>query len=215
MLRNFEKYAKEWELLAAKGCKRTFKPGQIIYMQGKKDIGLVCVMQGRVKNSVYFSNGTEKVICIFEAPAITGETAVIDNKETLVSTQALTEAEVIVVPAQDVRNLMEENAKIMMMLLEVYAEKIRSLELQAESVFFNTQQKLARMLINFYAYGIFSHGEECKVLAVTHDQLAGFLGTTRPKITGALSVFEACGMIRRSRGSIEICNEVALKALYE
>ncbi|MCL2578689.1 MAG: Crp/Fnr family transcriptional regulator [Oscillospiraceae bacterium] len=215
MIRNLHKYAAEWLLLVQKGKGRTYKPGEIIYMQGKLDIGLVCIMRGKVKNSVYFPNGTEKVICIFEAPAITGETSVIDNRETLVTTQALTDVEVSAIPASQVHELMEQNSRIMMMLLEVYAEKIRCLELQAESVVLSTQQKTARMLINFHSYGVFSHGAENKALHVTHDQLAGFLGTTRPKITSTLSAFEAGGLIKRNRGSIEILDEAALKSLYE
>lgn len=214
MLQIFSHYVKEWEQLAATGTKRAYKPGEIIYMQGKKDIGLVCILRGKVKNSVYFSNGVEKVVCILEAPAITGETAVIDDKESIVSAQAMTHAEVMVIPAHEMRRLMWENARFMMMLLEVYAEKIRCLELQAESVVLNTRQKLARMLINYHSYGVFSTGEG-KTLAVTHDQLAGFLGTTRPKITSTLSLFEAQGLIKRHRGGIEILSEAALKALYE
>ena len=215
MFKNFSLYEKEWETLTAIGIKRNYKPGEIIYMKGKRDIGLICIVKGKVKNCTYFSNGTEKVILILEAPAITGETAVIDNLESVVSTQALTETDIIVVPAKEMRNLMQQNSRFMMMLLEVYAEKIRSLEMQAESIVLNTQQKLARMLINFYSYGIFSQSTDNKILNVTHDQLAGFLGSTRPKITSALSVFESQGFIKRNRRTIEILNETALKALYE
>ena len=215
MSRPFSSYTKEWAQLSAMGNKRTYKPGEIIYMQGEKNIGLFCVTQGKIKNFVCFSDGTEKVMTIMEAPAITGETSVIDNRETLVSTQALTKTEVKVVPAKEVRNLMRQNSNFMMLLLEVYAEKIRCLELQAESVMLNTQQKLARMLINFYSYGVFSYRADKKVLAVTHDQLAGFLGTTRPKITSTLSMFEAQGFIRRRRGVIEILDEVSLRAIFE
>jgi len=215
MFQNFDSYSKEWEQLAKMGNKRVCKPGEVIYMQGKKDIGLICITRGKVKNSVYFSSGIEKVILILEAPAITGETSVIDDKETLVSAQALTEAEVVVVPAREIRSLMQQNSRFMMLFLEIYAEKIRSLELQAESIVLNTQQKLARMLINFYSYGVFSRRSNSKVLTITHDQLAGFLGTTRPKITSALSLFESLGLIKRNRGVIEILDEKRLKEYYE
>jgi len=215
MSRPFSTYTKEWAQLTAMGNKRFYKPGEIIYMQGEKNIGLFCITQGKVKNFVSFSDGAEKLMTIMEAPAITGETSVIDNRETLVSTQALTKTEVVVVPAKEVRHLMQCNSNFMMMLLEVYAEKTRCLELQAESVMLNTQRKLARMLINFYSYGIFSYKTDKKVLTVTHEQLAGFLGTTRPKITSTLSMFEAQGLIRRKRGVIEILDEASLKAIFE
>jgi len=215
MSRPLSTYTEEWAQLAAMGIKRTYKPGEIIHMQGEKNIGLFCITQGKIKNFVCFSDGTEKVMAIMEAPAITGETSVLDNRETMFSAQALVNTEVIVVPAKEVLSLMQRNFNFMMLLLEVCAEKIRCLELQAESVVLNTQQKLARMLINFYSYGIFSYRTDKKVLLVTHEQLAGFLGTTRPKITSTLSMFEAQGLIRRRRGVIEILDEISLKAIFE
>ena len=215
MFHNFKSYTKEWDTLLSIGVKRIYKSGEIIYMQGEKDIGLICIMRGKVKNFMCFSNGTEKVTLLLEAPAIIGETAVIDNKGSIVSTQALTETEVIIVPAHSIRELLQQDPRFMMMLLEIFAAKIRSLEMQAESVVLNTQQRLARMLINFYSYGVFSQGADSNVLNITHDQLAGFLGTTRPKITSFLSGFESQGIIKRSRGTIEVLDEKALKEYYE
>ena len=75
-----ERYEREWELLVKEGIKRNYKPGDVIYIQGEENkIGLVCIVQGKVKNCIYFKDGSEKLVCILEAPSITGETAVIDG----------------------------------------------------------------------------------------------------------------------------------------
>ena len=113
------------------------------------------------------------------------------------------------------QELMGKNPRIMMFLLELNAEKIRALQFQAENIVLTTRQKLARMLINFYSSGVYTREAEGNLVTITHEQLADFLGTTRPKITGALNGFEKSGLIKKNRGSIKIIDGEGLKRIYD
>ncbi|HDR17030.1 MAG TPA: Crp/Fnr family transcriptional regulator [Desulfobacteraceae bacterium] len=207
-------YQEAWDSLFSIGKPRTFNPGEIIYMQGDRDMGLVVLREGQIKNCVYFCSGLEKTVTILEAPAVSGETALIDDGVCLNSAQAVTKADVIIIPSQEALEFLESHPKIMMLLLKSYARKIRGIQLQAESTMFKVQQKLARMLINFRSYGIFCEGNEAN-LAITHEVLAGFLGATRPKVTEALNAFVDAGYIAKSRGYITIVDHEGLRHLYE
>jgi len=215
MFHNYELFTREWNDLLSLGIDRSYRSGDIIYLQGNKDIGLVCIQKGSVKNSSYLSNGAEKMICILDAPAIIGETAVIDEGENSLTAQALTYVEAVIVSTNAAKQYMRENSNVMMMMLGIYAEKIRGVQLQAESVALNLQQKLARMLVNYHSYGMFSNAPSDGQLKITHEQLAGFLGTTRPKITNALCQFEKSELIIKKRGRIIIVDYNGLKAIYE
>ncbi|MEY8338854.1 Crp/Fnr family transcriptional regulator [Lachnospiraceae bacterium 62-35] len=208
-----EQYKAEWQQLIQAGMKRKYKAGDVIYIQGGKEAGLVCITKGRVKNCIYFSNGSEKLICILEAPSITGETSIIDDKGSIVSTEALTDTEVFVVSTSTIKKMLEQNPRLMMFLLECNAEKMRALQFQAENIRLNTRQKLARLLINFQVSGVHTKGTETNVITMTHEQLADFLGTTRPKITEALNEFEKEGYIKKNRGSIKILKYDGLAAI--
>ena len=145
---------------------------------------------------------------------MTGESSVIDKRETLTCAVALTDVEAQVVPAEKALQYFLDHPNIMLTLLRLYAKKIRSVQMQADSIALSVSQKLAHMLVNLDSYGWTTEGEG-QTIRVTHEQLAGFLGTTRPKITNALNAFEKAKFIRKGRGSIEILDYDGLKAVFE
>ena len=66
------------------------------------------------------------------------------------------------------------------------------------------EQRTARCLLEF--------AERVRVrdLVVTHDRLAGLVGSTRPRVTAALQRLEDGGAIRRRRGAIELLDPARL-----
>lgn len=211
-----ERYEKEWELLLREGIKRNYMPGDVIYIQGEENrIGLVCIVQGKVKNCTYFKDGSEKLVCILEAPAITGETAVIDGGGNIVSAQALTAVKTAVISMDKIKTMMEDNPRFLLFLLEQNAAKMRALQFQAENSCMSTREKLARMLANFQRSGIATYSHDKNKLSLTHEQISDYLGTTRSKITEALNDFEKLGYIKKHRGCIEILDYEGLLEISE
>jgi CRP-like cAMP-binding protein len=68
--------------------------------------------------------------------------------------------------------------------------------LQAEDLAaHNISSRLARMLLNFKQYGVFTYQEDERCLLITHEELSSFVGTTRPNVTAFLNDFARKGMI--------------------
>ncbi|XWX60176.1 Crp/Fnr family transcriptional regulator [Desulfitobacterium sp. AusDCA] len=85
--------------------------------------------------------------------------------------------------------------------------------MQVEDAAFKLPQKLARLLLNFNDYvELPSENREIR-LVVTHNELASFLGTTRPKITEYLNEFYKQGLIEKGRGFIQIVDSEGLKKM--
>lgn len=216
----FDIYNKEYNLdkktretLSHLGTPREYNPGDMIYYQDEPTSGLIYLEQGRIKNSVFYSDGTEKSLCILEAPSITGETAVIDGGTSICSAVAITKVKVFFIPREEAQKLLLSNSNLMMLILEYMAKKIRSMQLQAQEIVSNIPQRLAYMLLNSKEYGVFTHKEQESRLYITHDELASFIGTTRPKITEHLNVFMKQGFIDKGRGYIEIKDQEGLKRI--
>ena len=68
------------------------------------------------------------------------------------------------------------------------------------------QQKLARWLITLHDL------ESNEVLDVTQDMLADTLAVKRPRLVVALSALEDAGLIRHSRGRVQVCDLDRLQA---
>lgn len=57
--------------------------------------------------------------------------------------------------------------------------------------------------------------EQSSVLKITHERIASHLGTAREVITRMLRYFQSEGMLRLSRGSIELTDVKRLEALSQ
>ena len=69
-------------------------------------------------------------------------------------------------------------------------------------------KRLAKFLVEEYYL-------EGAVLKMTHEQVASHLGTAREVVTRMLKYFQTEGMVKLTRGSIEIVDEVRLSDLFE
>lgn len=202
-----------WKTLLSLGTSRQFEAGEVIYLQDEQSMGLVCVEEGKIKNSVFFQDGTEKILTISEAPCITGETALIDGGTTTCSTIAITKAKVVFIPRMKALEYLKVNSELMEIILNTMAKKMRSNVIQAQDMASNIPQRLARMLLNCKKYGVYTYEEREKRLMMTHDDLASFLGTTRPKITEHLNLFMKQGLIEKGRGYIIIKDDAGLNKI--
>jgi CRP/FNR family cyclic AMP-dependent transcriptional regulator len=201
------------KMLSNLGPPRVYEAGDIIYYQDEPSTGLVYLEEGRLKNVVFYPDGTLKTLCILEAPSITGETAVIDNGTNICSAMAVTKVKVVFIPREKAQKMLLANPNLMMLILEYMAKKIRSMLLQAQEVVSNIPQRLAYMLLHPQKYGVFSHKQDESRLLITHDELASFIGTTRPKITEHLNDFMKQGLIQKGRGFIQIVDPEGLKMI--
>lgn len=206
---------KTWEMLFCLGKEKAFKPGEIIYFQGESNIGLVVLKKGKIKNSILLSDGTEKQLNIFEAPYITDETSVVDDGTSVCCAIAVTDVTVAIVPPSEARELLFTNYQLTVYLLQVYAQKTRSLMLQLEGVVTTVSQRLALMLLAVEGYGVYVHKEHTNRLLITHEEMARFIGTTRPRITEILTELTKFGIIERGRGYITILDREKLEEIRQ
>jgi CRP/FNR family transcriptional regulator len=57
--------------------------------------------------------------------------------------------------------------------------------------------------------------EESDVLRITHEKIANHMGTAREVVTRMLRYFQSEGMVKLTRGTIEIADETKLEKLSE
>ena len=57
--------------------------------------------------------------------------------------------------------------------------------------------------------------EETDILKITHETIAGHMGTAREVVTRMLRYFQNEGMVKLARGTVEICEERRLQELSD
>lgn len=205
-----------WITLLKAGNVRTFGAGEAVYVQNQPGIGLVCLVKGKIKTSILFADGTEKIFNILEAPAIIGEAAAFDGGLSICSATALTKVEIVTVSSEKAKNILIAHPTVAFSLIESIGKKLRCMALQAEDLSAHTiSRRLARMILNFKQYGVYTYQDVENCLLITHEELASFVGTTRPNVTAFLNEFARKGMIEIRRGQIIIQDYEELQKLAD
>jgi len=205
----------KWEKLLSLGTLHKYKIGDIIFFQDQPSPGLVCLKQGRIKNCMFFPNGTEKIFTILDAPCILGETPVVDGGMNTYSSKAMAPSEIVFISRGKALEFLSRNPDLCLLILRIMAKKMRWMHIQANELLFSIPQRLAYLLLNYNDYGILPNKEMDEKLIITHDDLANLLGTTRPFITKYLSQFCKSGLIEKGKGYIAIKDYEGLKRISD
>jgi CRP/FNR family transcriptional regulator len=113
------------------------------------------------------------------------------------------ETEVLALPARTFRRLVEEDPRFRALTLSVFSERIRELTEVIEDL-------LVRRVDLRLAAWLHARSAATPRLSVTHQAIAGELGTAREVVSRILKDFERRGWIALSRGAVEVLDRGAL-----
>jgi len=201
-----------WKILLSSGVPRKYQKGEFVFEKGHPSNGLMCLKKGIVKVSSIFPEGHEKIFGLLVAPAMFGETETLDQGPRMVSAMALTNVEVVAISRERMIELIYTYPEIALYIIQSIGIKLRWTTLQAEDLSSQKiEHRLARLLLDFKRYGIFTCKNDDNCLIITHEELAHFIGTARSKVTTYLNEFAQKGLIQLKRGEIQILDSTALE----
>lgn len=115
-----------------------------------------------------------------------------------------------VIPAGLYRQLMEESAAVANYTNDVMSGRFSEVMWLMEQVLWQSfDKRLAGFLLEE------SRLEDSAVLSLTHERIAAHLGTAREVVTRMLRYFQQEGLVKLSRGTVEITAPQQLEALLE
>lgn len=205
----FKKFSdKEKEIYIQKMRSERFRKGENIH-SGEKDCeGLMIVKSGRLRVYIISDTGREATlfrpvpgeVCVFTASCI------MRNIDFEVIIDAEEDSEVLILPVQNYQEIISTNKEVDDFTNQVIAARFSDVMWVMEQILFTSLDKrLALFLLD-------QRGTEKKdVLHITHEAIAGHLGSAREVITRMLKYFEREGMIKGFRGGIRILDLNKLK----
>ena len=201
-----------WNLLVNSGVKKTYDKGESVFKKGDISNGLICLTKGKVKVFNTSLEGKEKIFGILVSPALFGETETLDRGLRMVCATAISDIEIVAISGNKTKELIYSYPEIALYIIRSIGIKLRWTTVQAEDLSMHkTKHRLARLLLDFEKYGIFTCEDNNNCLNITHEQLASFIGTARPKVTTYLNEFVLKELIKTERGRITIVDLDGLK----
>ena len=201
--------AQQGRLQSAVALKRVAK-GTIIHNGSADCTGLLLINAGQLRAFILSEDGREITIyrlfdmdiCLFSAACM------MRNIQFDITIEAEKDSDIWVVPADVYMQIMKESAPVANYTNEIMAGRFSEVVWLIEQIMWKRQDaRLAAFLVEE------SRLEQSSVLKITHERIAAHLGTAREVITRMLRYFQSEGMLRLSRGSIELTDVTRLEAL--
>ena len=188
---------------------RQVKKGTVLH-SGADCTGLLLVESGQLRAYILSEEGREvtvyrlfdRDICLFSASCM------LRSAQFDITIEAERDTGLWVIPAEVYRGVMEESAPAANYTNEVMAARFSEVMWLVEQVLWRSMDKrVAAFLLDEAAI------EGTARLSITHETIARHLGTHREVVTRMLRYFQGEGMVKLSRGTVELLDEKKLAAL--
>lgn len=186
------------------------KKGTHIHDSSAECLGLVMVKSGQLRAYILSEDGREITISrLFEYDvSLLSASCVMPDMQMNVMIEAEKDTEFWSVPACLFKNLTEESLAVAAFANSLISGNFSELMWLMEQIMFKSfDKRLAAFLLEEAAI------EGSGSLKTTHEIIANHMGTAREVVTRMLRYFQSEGMVRLTRGTIEIVDEKKLQAL--
>ena len=189
---------------------RKVKKGTHIHDSSAECLGLVLVRCGQLRAYILSEDGREITIGrLFEYDvSLLSASCVMPDMQFNVMIEAEKDTEFWSIPACLFKNLVDESLAVSNYSRNLLSSNFSELMWLMEQIMWKSfDKRLAAFLL-----------EECQlenssVLKLTHEKIASHMGTAREVVTRMLRYFQSEGMVRLTRGTIEITDEKKLQTL--
>ena len=200
------------EMLSNRLVSRSVKSGAVLHGGGRDCTGLLLVKSGQLRAFILSREGREvtlyrlfdRDLCLFSASCI------MRSIQFDVTIAAEKDTELWVISAETYKELMEQSAAAANYTNEIMAARFSEVMWLIEQVMWNSMdRRVAAFLLEEAAI------EGAPRLSITHETIANHLGTHREVVTRMLRYLQGEGMVRLSRGAVELLDEKKLSALRD
>ena len=186
------------------------KSGTVVHNGSLDCLGLLIIRSGQLRVYTLSREGREVTlyrlfeqdICLFSA------SCVMPDIQFEVVIEAEKDTSMWVIPSCLFKDLMEESAAVANYANQLISSRFSEVMWLMEQIMWKSfDKRLAGFLLEE------SKLEASRSLKMTHERIAGHLGTAREVVTRMLRYFQSEGLVRLSRGAVEITDAQKLNEL--
>lgn len=179
----------------------SFKKGELIPKKSESCFGIIFVKKGSLRVHIISEDGRDVTLYRIKEGemCMLSSSCVLDAITFEVHIEAEKNTEIINIPSNIFKRIMEENIYVKAFMYEGIAARF-------SDVMWIMQQILFAGIDNRIAVFLIKESEEIgkDKIKITHEQLAKYIGSAREVVSRMLKYFEQEGFVSLGRGSIEI-----------
>jgi CRP/FNR family transcriptional regulator, cyclic AMP receptor protein len=159
------------------------------------------------------SDGRAITLATLGPGEIFGELAMLDGDQRSASAEALTDGDLLALPANDVRSLLARHPEIALKLVAGLVRRLRAANVRLSRQSFQTvPSRVAGILAQLSREAQDGEGEDAEVtIRMNQTDLAQLAGTSRESVSRFLAELERAGVVRSGRGRVTVLEPAKLR----
>ena len=217
---SFENYFPVWNdlntaqknLISDSLTARQVKKGTILHNGNLDCTGLLLIKSGQLRTYILSDEGREITLYrLFDMDmCLLSASCIMRSIQFEVTIEAEKDTDLWIIPAEIYKDIMKESAPVANYTNELMASRFSDVMWLIEQIMWKSLDKrVAAFLLEESAI------EDSDTLKITHETIAGHLGSHREVITRMLKHFQNEGLVKLSRGTVELADKTKLEELSE
>jgi CRP/FNR family transcriptional regulator, cyclic AMP receptor protein len=193
-----------------------YPKGAVLFVEGQAPRGIFVLCKGRVKLSISSSDGKTLILKIAEAGEVLGLSAAVSGKPYELTAETIDPCQINFLKREDFLRFLREHSDACFRVAEQLSDKYNSAchEIRSLGLSHSAAEKLAKLLLEWSS----KHGEQQKQeprlkLALTHEEIAQMIGTSRETVTRLFAELKKKQILHAKGSTLLIRNKAALKQL--
>ena len=192
---------------------RSYPKGVRVFHEGDRSDACYIVRNGDLRVTREHPDGRAIALATLGPGDIFGELAMLDGEARSASVEALTECQLLALPAGDVRRLLRGSSEITVKLVVALTRRLREAnERIARQSFQTVPSRVAGVLSQLIAEEAPLEGRDGVTIRMTQADLAQLAGTSRESVSRFLATLERAGVVHVGRGRVTVLEPRRLRA---
>lgn len=201
----------EWTAWEAAGRAVRYRRGEVMFHEGAPSDRVLALRAGEARVAVATPSGRELVLAVKGPGDLLGELGALDGRPRSASAVAVCEVDALALSPSAFERFLDEHPRLAVRMLRALAAQVRdSDDQQVERGSGDVVARVARRLAQLAV----ASGADRPELALTQDDLAGWVGATREATNRALATLRGEGCIATERRRIVVLDPASLQSFW-
>ncbi len=188
---------------------RRFARKSLVYLPADEANAVLLLVSGRIKICSISEDGKESILGFIEPGELFGELSLLEaggDREEFAA--AVEPSDVVLIPHDVVQRLMQQHTHVAMQVSRLLGLRSKRVERRLKYLMFRSnRERLIHLLLELAEkYGEPTPEGMRLSIKLSHQELAGLIGSTRESVTVALGELQNEGMVRLARRRIVLCD---------
>jgi CRP-like cAMP-binding protein len=185
------------ELIASLLIERRYARNTTIVEEGLPGDYMYVIREGRVKVTKLSDEGREKILNFLDEGGFFGEMALLDRAPRIASVKTLKPVRLLALSRTDFLNALRTSPDLAMAVIQELVRRLREVDEQASSLSFQRVKERTKGLLRRLAHESADDPERRTTAALTHQQIADMIGTSRETVTRVVKELKLDGWLHQ------------------